>query len=67
MGSRGSDGKKMLSIAGMMGDMLWGAVVPLVYCGCISVDPECLLVCCSGMDDEEGISIIHLLGTDSLQ
>ena len=51
---------KLLSLAGMLGDMLWGAVAPLVYCGCISVVPECLLVCCSGMDDEEGIAIIHL-------
>ena len=67
MGSRGSDGKKLLSLAGMLDDMLWGAVAPLVYCGCISVDLECLLVCCSGLDDEEGIAIIHLLGLDSLQ
>ena len=42
----------------MLGDMLWGAVVPLVYCGYISVAPECSLVCCSGLDDEEGIAII---------
>ena len=67
MGSRGCDGKKLLSLAGMLGDMLWGAVAPLVYCGCISVAPEFLLVCCSGMDDEEGIDIIHFLGSDSLQ
>ena len=50
--SRGSDGKTFLSLAGMLGDMLWGAMVPLVYCGCISVAPECLLLCCSGLDDE---------------
>ena len=67
LGSRGSDGKKLLSLSGMLGDMFWGAVVPLVYCGCIIVAPECLLVCCSGLDDEEGIAIIHLLGPDSLQ
>ena len=67
MGSRGSDGKKLLSIAGMLGDMLWGAVDPLVYYGCISIAPDCLLVCCSGLDDEEEISIIHLLVPDSLQ
>ena len=67
MGSRGSDGKKLLSLAGMLGDMLWGAVAPLVYCGFISVVPECSLVCCSGLDDEEGISIIHFFGPDSLQ
>ena len=67
MVSRGSDGKKMLSLVGMLGDMLWGAVASLVYCGCTSVDPECSLVCCSGMDDEEGITIIHLFGPDSLQ
>ena len=67
MGSRGSDGKKLLSISGMLGDMLWGAVAPLVYCGFISVDPECSLVCCYGLDDEEVIAIIHLLGPDSLQ
>ena len=59
--------KKMLSLAGMLGDMLWGAVVTLVYCGCISVTPDCSLVCCSGLDDEKGITIIHLLGPDSLQ
>ena len=51
--SRGSDGKKLISIAGMLGDMLWGAVAPLVYCGCLSVAPECSLVYCSGIDDEE--------------
>ena len=45
---------------------LWGFVAPLVYCGCISVAPECLIVCCSGLDDEEGIAIIHLLGPDSI-
>ena len=67
MGIRVSDGKKMLSLAGMLGDMLWGAVEPLVYCGCISVALECLLVYCSGLDDEEVISIIHLLGPNSLQ
>ena len=67
MVSRGSDGKKLLSLAGMLGDMIWGTVAPLVYCGCIGVDPECLLVCCSGLDDEERIAIINLLGPDSLQ
>ena len=67
MGSRGSDGKKILSLAGMLVDMLWGAVVPLVYCGYISVAPECSLFCCFGLNDEEGIAIIHLLGPDSLQ
>ena len=67
LGSRGSDGKKLLSLAGMLGDMLWGAVAPLVYCGCISVAPEFSLVCCSELDDEEGIAIINLLGPDSLQ
>ena len=51
----------------MLGDMLWGAVAPLVYCGSISVAPEYSLVCCSGMDDEEGIDIIHLFDPDSLQ
>ena len=55
MGIRGSDGKKLLSLAGMLGDMLWGAVEPLVYCGCISVAPECSLVCCYRLNDEEGI------------
>ena len=59
--------KKLLSISGMLGDMLWGAVAPLVYCGCISVAPGCSLLCCSGLDDEEGIAIIHLLGPDSLK
>ena len=67
MGSRVSDGKKLLSLAGMLGDMLWGAVAPLLYCGCISVAPECSPVCCSGMDDEEGIAIIHFLDHDILQ
>ena len=67
LGSRGSDGTKFLSLAGMLGDMLWGAVVPLVYCGCMSVDPECSLVCCFGLNDEEGIAIIHLLGPNLLQ
>ena len=43
----------------MLGNMLWGAVAPLVYCDCISVAPEYLLVCCSGMDYEEVITIIH--------
>ena len=51
----------------MLGDMLWGAVAQLVYCGFISVAPECSLVCCSGMDDEEVITIIHLLGPYSIQ
>ena len=37
--SRRCDGKKPLSLSGMMGDMLWGAVSPLFYCGCISVTP----------------------------
>ena len=67
MGSRGSDGKKLLNIDGMLVDMLWGDVVPLVYCSCISVALEYLLVCCSGMDDEEVIDIIRLLDPDSLQ
>ena len=66
MGIRGYDGKKLPSLSGMLGDMLWGAVAPLVYCGCISVAPEYSLVFCSGLDDEEGIAIIHLLGPDSL-
>ena len=66
LGSRGSDGKKLIILSGMLGNMIWGAVVSLVYCGVISVDPEYSLVCCSGMDDEEGISIIHLLSPDSL-
>ena len=57
----------MLSLSGVLVDMLWGVVAPLFYCGCISVAPECSLVCCSGLDDEEGIVIIHLLGPDSLQ
>ena len=59
--------KKWLSIAGILGDMLWGSVEPLVYCGFISVTPEYSLVCCSEMDDEEGIAIIHLLGPNILQ
>ena len=67
LGSRGSDGKKLLILAEMLGDMLWGAVAPLVYRGCIRVAPECSLVFCSGLDDEEVITIIHLLGPDSLQ
>ena len=67
MGSRGSDGKKFLSLAGMLDDMLWDAVATLVLCGCISVVLECSLVCFSGLDDEEGTAIIHLLGPDSLQ
>ena len=67
MGSRGYHGENFLSLSGMLGDMLWGAVVPLRYCGCISVAPECLLVCCSGLDDEEGITVINLFGPDSLQ
>ena len=53
MGIRGSDGKKLLSLAGMLSDMLWGYIAPLVYCGCISVAPEFSLVCCSGLNDEE--------------
>ena len=44
----------------MLGDMLWGAVEPLVYCGCISVASECLFICCSGMDNEEGTAITHI-------
>ena len=67
LGSRGSDGKTLLSLAAMLGDMLWGAVALLVYCGCISVAPEYSLVCRSGMDDEEGISIINFLDPNSLQ
>ena len=51
----------------MLEDMLWGDVVTLVYCGCISVATECLLVCCSGLDVEDRIAIIHLLGPNSLQ
>ena len=51
----------------MLGDMLWGAAAPLVYYGCILVDPECSLVCCSGMDNAEGIAIINFLGPDRLQ
>ena len=47
--------------------MLWGAVAPLVYCGCISVAPEFSLVCCYGLDDEEVIAIIHLVDPDILQ
>ena len=57
----------MIILDGILGDLLWGAVVPLVYCGCISLAPECSLVCCSGLDCEEGIDIIHLLGPDSFQ
>ena len=67
MGSRGSDGKNLLSISGILVDMLWVAVAPLVYYGGISVAPEFSLVCCSRLDDEEGITIIHLLVTYSLQ
>ena len=67
LGSRGYYGKKLLRLAGMLGDRLWGAVATLVYYGYISVAPEYLLVCFSGLDDEEGIAIIHLLGPDSLQ
>ena len=67
MGSRGSGGKKLLSLAGMLGDMLWGAVTPLVYCGFIIVATEFSLVCCSGLDDEEGIATIHFLVPNSLQ
>ena len=67
LGSIGYDGKKLLSLAGMLGNLLWGAVAPLLYCGFISVAPEWSLVCCSVMDDEEGIAIIHLLGPDTLQ
>ena len=43
-GRRGSDGKTFLSLARMLGDMICGAVTPLVYFGCISVAPEYLLV-----------------------
>ena len=57
----------MSSIAEMLDDMLWGAVAPFFYCGCISGTPEFLLVCCSGMDNEKGIYIIHLLVPGSLQ
>ena len=67
MGIIGSDVKKLLIIVGVLGDILWGAVAPLAYCGFISVAPECSLVCCSGMDNEEVIAIIHVLGPDSLQ
>ena len=67
MVSRGSYGKKLISLAGMLGNMLWGAAAPLAYCGCISVAPELLLVCFSGMDDEEGIYIIHFLDPNSYQ
>ena len=67
MVSRGYDGKNIISLAGMLIDVLWSAVVPLVYCGCSSVATECLLVCCSRLDDEEEIAKIHLLGPDSLQ
>ena len=67
LGSRLSDSKKLISLAGMLSDMLWCAVVPLVYCGCISVDPQYSLVCYPGLDNEEGIAIIHLLGPDSFQ
>ena len=49
---RRSGGKNFLSISGMLADIVWGDVGPLVYCGCISVAPECLLVCCSGLDDK---------------
>ena len=57
----------MLGLSGMLGDMLQGVVEPLFYCGCISVAPEYLFVCCSGVNHEEVIAIIHLLGPDSLQ
>ena len=67
MGRGGSDGKKLLSLAGMLGNMLWVALEPFVYCGCTSVAPEYFLICCSGLDDEEGIAIVHVLGPDSLQ
>ena len=63
----GYDGKKLLIIAGVLYDMLWGAGAPLVYCGFISVAPEYSLVCCFGMDDEEVISVIYFLDPDSLQ
>ena len=65
--SRVFDGKKCLGLAGMLGNMLWGAVLTLVYCGFISVAPEYSLVCCSVLDDEEGIAIIHFLDPDILQ
>ena len=59
--------QKLLILAGMFGNMLWGAMAPLVYRGCIGVAPELFRVCCSGMDDEQGITIIHLLVPDRLQ
>ena len=67
MGSRGSDGKKLLNLAGMLVDMIWDDVAPLVYCGGISVATEYSLVCCSGLDNEEGIAIINFLDLDSLE
>ena len=62
-----SDGRKLISLAGMLSDMLWGSVETLVYYGYISVAPEYSLVCCYGLDYEEGIAIIYLLDPDSLQ
>ena len=67
MGSRVSDGKKLIILAGMLGYMIWGDVESLVYCFFKIVDPECFLVFCSRLDDEEVIAIIHLLGPDSLK
>ena len=49
-------GRYALGCRGAIG-LLW-----LHKCG-----SRIFLVCCSGMDDEEGIAIIHLLGTYSLQ
>ena len=51
----------------MLGGMLWGAVAPLVWCGCMCSVPAWSLVCCSRMYDEEGTVIIYFLGPDSLQ
>ena len=43
----------------MLGNMLWGTLEPLICYGCTRVAPEYSLVCCSGLDYEEGIIIIH--------
>ena len=65
-GRVGYDGKTLLSIAGMLGDVLWGDMAPLVLFGYMCSVTACSLVCCSALNDEEGSAIIHLLGTDSL-
>ena len=68
---RGSDDEIWIILVGVLGDIPWGASVPLVSCFDIIVCLFCVLSCCIvgclGMDHEVVISVIRSMDPNSLQ